>query len=752
MKIAQVVVSISNENVDKLFDYRIESGMDVKEGTRVVVPFGIGNVKLRGYVMSVSDDTRCDEKKLKSVLNVIDDAPLISKEMLETARWMKRKYHTTYAKCLQSILPAGMKSKKTLSKTVKLARLALEAEETEEIIRLFYENKSQRNQARVLELLYENGKTGVEEIKESLFISDTPIKTLQKKGLIEVRAEEVKKSAEMMDGGAFTESGPVTLNKEQEYIYNELRLSLESGGFNHALIHGITGSGKTEIYLRLIEDALRLGKQAVMLVPEISLTPQTVARFQNRFGSIATVTHSRMTLGERYEQWKAALNGEVSITIGPRSAVFAPYENLGVIIIDEEHEHSYKSEITPKYDAREVAEERMRLSGGLLVMGTATPSVETYYRAQKGEIKLYKLSKRAKASPLPEVTVVDMRRELLNGNRSVFSKLLRDEIEGCLESGEQAMLFLNRRGFASFVSCRRCGQAIKCNSCNVSYTYHKSGDFLLCHFCGEKVPNPKKCPHCGSEFIKQFGAGTQKIEEEIQKLFPTARTLRMDYDTVAGKNGKNAYETILGSFASGGADILIGTQMIAKGHDFAGVTLVGIVAADISLNSGGFKCAETTFQLMTQVSGRAGRADLPGKVVAQTYNPEHYAIEHAKTQDYEGFYAEEIQVRKRMDYPPFTKLFVVQITGENEKEVVVALHALARIMERYKSRGDYETIGPAPCYVSKVKNRYRWRIIVKSANEEKLVNFCVYCAEKLKKAGLPEGLNVSLTLSPNNID
>ena len=509
-----------------------------------------------------------------------------------------------------------------------------------------------------------------------------------------------------------------------------LREEEQKEGKRPILLHGVTGSGKTEIYMQLIEHVVMEGKQAIVLVPEISLTPQIMERFISRFGKRVSVTHSRLSLGERLDQWRKARDGEISIIIGPRSALFMPFSNLGVIVMDECHESSYISDVTPKYHTREVARKLSELTGALLVMGSATPDIDSYHRAVTGEFLLLQLKERTKGSRLPEVFVTDMRKELEDGNRSAFGLPLQQAIRENLEKGQQTMLFLNRRGYSTFVSCRKCGEALTCPSCNVSYTYHASDKALVCHYCGKEVPVPKTCPSCGSHYIRYFGTGTQKIEEETRRLFPEASILRMDADTTTGKNG---HARILELFGKGKADILIGTQMIAKGHDFPNVTLVGILAADLSLNLGTYQAAENCFQLITQAAGRAGRGELPGQVFIQTYQPENHSIRMAAAQDYEGFYQEEILLRQAMEYPPFSHIFSVLITGEMEQEVILAAQRLGAFMNHYAERAGCTVVGPAPAPLPKFRGEFRWQIFAKGTDAERLKAFALYTVEQTKK-------------------
>jgi len=522
------------------------------------------------------------------------------------------------------------------------------------------------------------------------------------------------------------------------------------------LLHGVTGSGKTEVYLHAIAHITSQGKQAIVLVPEIALTPQIVSLFRARFGDAVAVTHSRLTAGERFQIWKQALDGEISLVIGPRSAVFAPFKSLGLIIIDEEHEHSYHSETTPKYDARTVAIKRGEISDAIIVLGSATPSLESYSQAIGDAGHRYSLIKMPNRINLtfPEVNIMDMRRELASGNPSLFSMAFREALAETLSKGEQAILFLNRRGYSSFVSCRSCGFVMSCDHCRVNYTYHQGqgNGRLICHYCGLGFPMPEKCPACTSMYIKQFGAGTQKVEEEIHAIFPNANTLRMDMDTT---KGKHSHAKILDAFRKQEASVLIGTQMVAKGLDFPKVTLVCVVMADLSLFTGDFRAGEYTFGLLTQVAGRAGRSfGVQGRVFIQTYNPEHYALEHAKNGDYEAFYAHEITLRRTMEYPPFSHVFSVMLSGPEEKSIIKTLQKLWSIMEYCNSKMTIpcELLGISPAFVSKIKKQYRWKILLKHPEESPLKKFVLYCIKKLRENDPLIGMHIHLNLNPVMLD
>nr|WP_288302673.1 primosomal protein N' [uncultured Anaerotignum sp.] len=794
---AQVIVDANHAEVDRVFDYRVPAQWEeeVCVGLRVMVPFGQRNTKREGYVIALTETTEVPEGKIKGIVEILDEGrPILTPSILELAKWMKKEYFCTLNQCLQAVMPAGIRTKsvwyaeltgqtselsekeqqmidvleeqggavplreleqifgnrteytlrclqekkivrlhqKTTRSTYKKEKRYVSLTENEELLIAAKEkaekDKRLAGQLRVLSAICPGESISVEELKEKAAVTDSPIHTLLQKGiLVEQRRQEKRDVFQLED---YTPTQPFYPTSEQAQALTLLREEEQKAQKRPVLLHGVTGSGKTEIYMQLIEHVIMAGKQAIVLVPEISLTPQTMERFISRFGKRVSVTHSRLSLGERLDQWRKARDGEISIIIGPRSALFMPFSNLGVIVMDECHESSYISDVTPKYHTREVARKLSELTGALLVMGSATPDIDSYHRAVTGEFLLLQLKERTKGSRLPEVFVTDMRKELENGNRSAFGLPLQQAIRENLEKGQQTMLFLNRRGYSTFVSCRKCGEALTCPSCNVSYTYHASDKALVCHYCGKEVPVPKTCPSCGSHYIRYFGTGTQKIEEETRRLFPEASILRMDADTTTGKNG---HARILELFGKGKADILIGTQMIAKGHDFPNVTLVGILAADLSLNLGTYQAAETCFQLITQAAGRAGRGELAGRVFIQTYQPENHAIRMAAAQDYEGFYQEEILLRQAMEYPPFSHIFSVLITGEMEQEVILAAQRLGAYMNHYAERAGCTVVGPAPAPLPKFRGESRWQIFAKGTDAERLKAFVLYTVEQTKK-------------------
>lgn len=786
----------------------------MKKGMRVLVPFGSRNTRIEGYILELAQQTEVAPEKMKELICFLDETPVFSEEMLSLAIWMKEKYYAALSQCLLAMMPPGIQSKtewkvewtgkestvqltkkekqildfliqcgghstqweieqkmgkncsdgirllkqkalvttrqvtkqREFSKKVKMVSLEAKGELLEKEKVKILKDGRWKGQEKIIAFLEEK-KEPVSwiQLKKALLVGDSSIQTLEKKGILKVFFQEPE--GETVEKVKFQKVPALSPTPEQEKAIHFL---IEESGKTEKKpvpLHGITGSGKTEIYMQVIDHLLNQGKQAIVLVPEISLTPLMVERFFNRFGEAVAVTHSRMNDTERYYQWKKAREGTASIMIGPRSAVFAPFSNLGAIIIDEEQEHSYQSDNIPKYNARETAEKRCELSGGLLILGSATPNLCTYYEAKKGNYHLLTLYNRAKKSSLPPVYIQDMRKELAEGNYSIFSRELQKSIKENLETGMQTILFLNRRGFSTFVSCRKCGHVMTCSNCNVSYTYHAGREKLICHYCGKQIPNPMLCPECGSKYIRYFGTGTQKAEAEIKKYFPEARVLRMDLDTTSKKN---SMEQILDSFSQGKADILIGTQMIAKGHDFPKVTLVGVLAADLSLNTGDFKGSETTFQLLTQVAGRAGRDQYAGRVFIQTYQPEHYCIAMAAKQDYEAFYEKEILIREMMDYPPFSHVGTVLLSGKKEEEVISAIQNLYKILCYFNRKEKFQLLGPSPAAISKMRKEYRWRILVKCAEEERLRIYLLYCLERFKR-NASRNIFVNLTIDPVTI-
>lgn len=606
-------------------------------------------------------------------------------------------------------------------------------------------------QKEILSFLKNNENVEINDLLDLLNASKQSINSLSKKKLITLEFKDYYREPKSIYKSVLKS---IKLNNEQQEAVDEIKSNMFVDDKKPYLIHGVTGSGKTEVYMEIIEFALNQGLDSIFLVPEIALTPQTIDRLKSRFGDLVGVFHSKLSEGEKHDVYKAVKAGKVRVLIGARSALFAPFNSLGLIIIDECHESSYKSEKNPKFNAIEVARFMALKNNITLILGSATPSIEEYYRAKSGEYKLINIKSRANDKPLPDIEVVDMKDELDKGNRSIFSLKLQKEIHYAIEENNQVILFLNRRGYANFVSCRKCGYVFQCENCDISLTYHKKSNTGRCHYCGYEKEIPKECPECKSTYVKPFGVGTQKIEEELKYIFPDIKTLRMDKDTTSKKG---ALDEILNKFKDKEADVLIGTQMLSKGLDFENVTLVGILSADMILNFPDFKSFETTFQLITQVSGRAGRADKEGKVVLQTYDTEHYAIKHAIEYDYEGFYEDEIKIRKAFGYSPFNNMLSVVVSGEDERLVIKNIKNMhASLIYLLEKRGINDLgfiLGPNPCSISKINQNYRWQILFKDENIEinLLKGIIKYICITKRDLIFDKNINVSIDINPNSV-
>ena len=718
--IAQVIINSNVKNLNKIFDYNVPESFEgtICVGDRILVPFGNKKTLEEGFVIGFKEKS---EFKVKDIAGIQDGIKL-TENNIELAKLMARRYFCNISDCIKLMLPPGTSTKvlenRIKEKTLNFVYLKKDIIDIEEDI----ENgiiKSDK-QKRVLNFLIQND--GIQTVDLEMFTDTTSavLKALEKKEYIEIIEQKVERNP--FENKDIKPTTILKLTDEQQQVFDSINFAIEHNEHIEALLYGVTGSGKTEIYLQLIGEVLKREKTAIVLVPEISLTPQMVYRFIARFGEEKiAVLHSKLSSGERYDQWNKIKSGECKIVIGARSAIFAPVENLGLIIIDEEHDSSYKSETNPRYNAKELAGFMARKNNIPLVLGTATPDINTYYKAQTGQIELLQLTKRANEASLPEVEVVDLRQELANGNRSILSTKLYIQIEENIKNKKQTILFLNRRGYSTFIMCRDCGYTVKCKNCNITMTYHSKSNRLKCHYCGHEQKNVLECPECKSNNIRYFGTGTQKVEEEINKLFPNATTIRMDVDTVSKKN---SHEEILNKFKNENIDILIGTQMVVKGHHFPNVTLVGVIAADSSLYLEDYRSNERTFQILTQVAGRAGRENEKGNVIIQTYNPENFAIECSKKQDFDMFYETEIELRKQLKYPPFCDIISIGLTDTDETKIRNVSEKIYKYINNYIKKENINIMmyKPLPCPIDKIKNRYRWRIILKGKLNNKIID------------------------------
>ncbi len=778
--IAQVIVDHRSKMVDKVFDYLIPDELTglVGVGARVIVPFSSGNAEKEGFCVGVTG--KSGGKRLKSIIRLAGNDRAFDEKMLETIEFMRERYLTSYLDLIHAVVPAGTDivseewitikelrqersqirkkiieclldngggmeygalsamlnkdvkpqlrdmikkgalqreyrhSQGVKEKTIRAVRLAIAPENAvAEAVKMSGKAPVQSN---MLQILAVNEFIAVSDLKKFAGGSYNAVSALAGKGFVKIFDLEIERNP--LKNKTVKKTRAFTMTDEQSDAVKALTGSMDNGKFNEFLLYGVTGSGKTEVFMQSIEHAVKMGKTALVLVPEISLTPQMVSRFMSRFGERIAVLHSKLSLGERYDQWRRIRSGGADIVIGARSAVFAPLDNIGIIIVDEEHSETYKSEMSPRYSAKEVASFRGRQYGAAVVFASATPSMESFYKAKKGEYTLLTMKKRCNNNKMPPVTVVDMRRELDEGNRSMFSRLLRNELEVNLKKGEQTILFLNRRGFSTFVSCRKCGYTAECPNCNISLTYHKFDNVLKCHYCGYTHPNYTLCPRCGSKYIRYFGGGTQRVEEEIHKLFPDASVLRMDVDTTGRKE---SHEKLLERFEKEKTDILIGTQMVAKGLDFENVTLVGVVSADTMLHINDYRSAERTFSMLEQVTGRAGRGAKKGRAIVQTYSPEEEAIALSAVHNYVGFYGKEIEKRRIMWYPPYSDMINIVFSGTSEAIVPQAAKYFLKLMGDIRSMNQrIQLLGPVPSGISKIKNKYRWQILIKCENADAL--------------------------------
>ncbi|MGE6631349.1 primosomal protein N' [Bacillus sp. NPDC077027] len=801
MNYAEVIVDVTTKAIDRPFDYRIPDHLKgmIKAGMRVIVPFGPR--KIQGFVTAVKVESDVKSGSIKDIVDIFDLSPVLTDELLELSHWLTEKTLSYHITALQVMLPAAMKAKyekeiqvisqealpqslkelfgqqqsllysqipdapslkliqkhvqqghlevryhvsqKSTKKKVRMIRVVATKEKLEE-----KHNELKKNAVKQKTLLAYllDQKVGVsflaKDLQDQTGASTQTLKSFIKEGLLAESYEEVYRDP--YKNREFAQTSSLRLTDEQAAASQKIHQAVNEHRHETFLLHGVTGSGKTEIYLQTIENVLNRGKEAIVLVPEISLTPQMVQRFKGRFGSSVAVLHSGLSTGEKYDEWRKIHRKEVRLVVGARSAVFAPFENLGMIIIDEEHESSYKQEEMPRYHAKDVAIERARRHQCPVVLGSATPSLEAFARAKKGVYTLLSLKHRVNQQQLPHVSLIDMRKELRNGNRSMFSEELMERLKAVLERKEQAVLFLNKRGYSSFVMCRDCGYVTQCPHCEISLTYHRFQKRLKCHYCGHEALVPNECPECHSEHIRYFGTGTQRVEEELAKVLPEARVIRMDVDTTSRKG---AHEKLLNAFGRKEADILLGTQMIAKGLDFPDVTLVGVLSADTSLHIPDFRSSEKTFQLLTQVSGRAGRHEKTGSVIIQSYTPSHYSIELTKQHDYEAFFEQEMYHRRQQSYPPF--YFIAMITVSHE-EVIKAAHVTEKIAQFLKTHCAPNTriLGPSASPIAKIKDRYRYQCVIKYKRENELTDLLRKIQDHYQKEMEQKKLTISIDMNP----
>ncbi len=803
--VAEVIVNHRTKNVDKVFDYLVpkEISDTLAVGSCVIVPFGAANKPREAYVIKIKEKSRA--KKLKAIERISKEIQLFDEKQLELISWMREKYLVTFLDAIHAVAPSGISveqeewivleresedeiaaklsenggaceinrlmgffeeniknrlavlkkqgiikteyrdSRAVRDKLVRVAEINIQSEAVPGIVAALQRSNAV-SQSKMLDILAQCGRLSLSDMVHFAKGSYSAVKALEKKGYIKTFDVAVMREPEEPE---MEVCGAPKLTDEQECVFDKFSETLNERIYKPYLLHGVTGSGKTEVYIRAAEETVRLGRQAIVLVPEISLTPQMVSRFKSRFGERVAIIHSGLSLGEKYDQWKKIRGGDADIVVGARSAIFAPFGDIGAIIVDEEHEQTYKSEMCPRYDTHEVAEFRARQYGAMLVFASATPLVTSMYKAKSGEYELLEMNNRVNKSALPEVRVVDLREELENGNKSMISRELGCEIKKNIDNGEQTILFMNRRGFSTFVSCRKCGYVAECPNCSISLKYHKYDNTLRCHYCGYTTENYEKCPSCGSGYIRYFGGGTQKVEEEIHRLFPEASVIRMDVDTTSGKN---SHAEILSKFEKEKIDILIGTQMVTKGLDFPNVTLVGVISADTVLNIDDYRSQERTFAVLEQVTGRAGRAKKKGRSIVQTYSPDNKAVCYMQCHDYKSFYNEEIAVRRAMRYPPFCEMVCVMFSGANEKQTAQCARFFAKNIAAVCDKADgIQILGPIPAYVSRIKNKYIYRMIIKCVNCDALNEYLLAARERVAKNGNYENVTVVIDKNPNNM-
>ena len=748
--VAEVIINRGAKKLNRTFDYNIPKELEelILIGSKVLVPFGNGGKLTEAFVVGLKETS---DFEVKDIAKLEEN---LSNKQIALAKWMAKRYFCNVSECIKLMLTPGTrnknKEKRIQDKTINCVYLKKDIEEIE--FEIETEKVKSEKQKRVLNFIKDNEGVTVPEIEMFTDCARGIVNTLVKNGYLEIVEKRIERNPLL--GRDCEKTYKLKLTEEQENAYKSVEETIDKEEYKQFLLYGVTGSGKTEVYLQLIEKVLEIGKNAIVLVPEISLTPQMLDRFISRFGKEEiAILHSKLSIGERHDEWERIREKKARIVIGARSAIFAPIENIGIIIIDEEHDSSYKSETNPRYNAKEIAKVLAKENQAPLVLGSATPDMITFYNATNEDvfgntkIQLLTLTKRANQSSLPKVEIIDLKQELANGNRSMLSMELYNSIEENLKQKRQTILFLNRRGYSTFIMCRNCGYTVKCPNCNISMTYHSYEKKLKCHYCGHEENIVTICPECHSDKIRYFGTGTQKLEQEIHKQFPEASTIRMDIDTVTKKN---SHEVILNTFKNENIDILIGTQMVVKGHHFPNVTLVGVIAADSSLNIDDYRANERTFQILTQVAGRAGRENIPGKVVIQTYNPDNFSIICAQKQDYNMFYETEIALRRQLKYPPFCDIILIGLNSYQEAEIKNVSYRIYQYLEQRLNKEEFKVLRPMPCPIDKIQNRYRWRIIIKGKMTEKANEILNACLKDIYQENIKD-TRIAIDINPNNM-
>ncbi len=748
--VAEVIINRGAKKLNRTFDYNIPKELEelILVGSKVLVPFGNGGKLTEAFVVGIKETSAFEVKDIAKLEENLTD------KQIDLAKWMAKRYFCNVSDCIKLMLTPGTrnknKEKRIQDKTINCVYLKKDREEID--FEIETEKIKSEKQKRVLNFIKDNEGGTVPEIEMFTDCARGIVNTLVKNGYLEIVEKKVERNPLL--GRECEKTYKLNLTEEQEKAYKNIEEVIDNKQYQQFLLYGVTGSGKTEVYLQLIEKVLNIGKNAIVLVPEISLTPQMLDRFISRFGKEEiAILHSKLSIGERHDEWERIREKKARIVIGARSAIFAPIENIGIIIIDEEHDSSYKSETNPRYNAKEIAKVLAKENQAPLVLGSATPDMTTFYHATDEDefgntkIKLLTLTKRANQSSLPKVEIIDLKQELANGNRSMLSMELYNCIEENLKQKRQTILFLNRRGYSTFIMCRNCGYTVKCPNCNISMTYHSYERKLKCHYCGHEENIVTVCPECHSDKIRYFGTGTQKLEQEIHKQFPEASTIRMDIDTVTKKN---SHEVILNTFKNENIDILIGTQMVVKGHHFPNVTLVGVIAADSSLNIDDYRANERTFQILTQVAGRAGRENLPGKVVIQTYNPDNFSIICAQKQNYDLFYETEIALRRQLKYPPFCDIILIGLNSYQETEIKNVSSKIYQYLEQRLNKEEFKVLRPMPCPIDRIQNRYRWRIIIKGKMTEEANEILNACLKDIYQENIKD-TRIAIDINPNNM-